>query len=100
MSRQDWMRFRPFLSVMIIILTLFSVVFLKMEVRRVSYSVLKLTRLHKVKTDRHITKSMEFAKLTRPERIERYAESKLELRKANKRQIIQLAGYMAERREL
>jgi cell division protein FtsL len=97
MSKNEVKSLKPFLSVVIVVLTLFTVVFLKMETRRMSYHVLKLNRQVKAATDEKLTRSMEFARLTRPERIERYASNSLELRKATKRQIIQLASYMAER---
>jgi cell division protein FtsL len=82
--------FKPFLSLFFIVSALLSVVFVKMESRRLGYSVLKQTRVEKaLKDDRRIL-DIEFAKLTRPGRIEKVATSKLDLRRAGRGQIVQL----------
>lgn len=83
---------KPFLSVTIIILTLFSVAFMKMEVRRLGYTVLKENRAFKILSDEQRLKTMEYARVMRPERIRRYAISHLTLNEARNGQIIQLVG--------
>lgn len=66
------------------------VVFVKMESRRLGYSVLKKNRIEKsIKDDRRML-DLQFAKLTRPGRIEKVATSKLDLKRAGKGQIVQL----------
>lgn len=83
---------KPFVSVVIVILSLFLMVFLKMEARRMGYNVLKLSREFKVVEQNKRKKQMKLAKLVRPERIETYAQKYLSLKKANKGQIIQITG--------
>jgi cell division protein FtsL len=83
---------KPFLSVLFLVVTLFSLVFMKMEVRRMGYSVLKASQdYHKLK-DHYRMMSMEYARLTRPEHIRKYAMSHLTLNDARNGQIIQLTG--------
>lgn len=82
----------PFFSVLMLVATLFGLVLLKMEVRRVGYSVLKSTQEYRKLKDHHRLLQMEYAQLTRPEVIRRYAVSKLTLNDARVGQIIQLTG--------
>lgn len=92
MSRQRLNEILPFLSVLILVSTLFSLVLLKMEVRRMGYSVLKATQEYRKLQDHNRMMSMEYARLTRPERVRKYALSHLTLNDARNGQIIQLAG--------
>ena len=82
----------PFFSVLILVSTLFTMVFLKMEVRRMGYSVLKLSEQHRQFQDQRRMMSMEYAQLTRPDRVRKYAVSHLNLNDSRNGQIIQLAG--------
>lgn len=82
----------PFFSVLIFVATLFGLVLLKMEVRRMGYQVLKVTKEYKSLRDQYRLMSMEYAHLTRPERVRKFAESKLTLNDARSGQIIQLTG--------
>ena len=90
MSKKQVSQLKPFLSVVIIISTLFVVVFFKMEVRRMGYSVLKKTQDYKALKDEYRMQVMKYAKVTRPERVKRLAVSKLTLNDAQNGQIIQL----------
>ena len=92
MSRRNLREMLPFISVLIIVATLFSLVFLKMEVRRMGYSVLKSTKEYKALRDHHRMMSMEYARLTRPELVKKYAVNRLNFNDARNGQIIQLAG--------
>jgi hypothetical protein len=83
---------KPFLSVTIIIFTMLSVVFLKMEVRRMGYSLLKDSRQYKTMVEQKRLQEMNLAQLVRPERIENLAQKRLSLQRAQKGQIVQLAG--------
>lgn len=83
---------KPFLSLVVIVMTLFTVAFLKMEVRRLGYTVLKESKQHKVLKDQQRLKSMDLARLTRPDHIRSYAMSRLTLMEARNGQIIQLVG--------
>lgn len=92
MIRRNLHDILPFFSVLIFVATLFSLVLLKMEVRRMGYSVLKSTQEYKALRDRHRMMSMEYAQLTRPDVVRKYAVSRLTLADAAQGQIIQLAG--------
>ena len=84
--------FKPYLSLGIIIMTLFTTVFFKMESRRLGYEALKQNQqLRKVQTD-YRNKSIQLAREVRSDRIKFYAMSQLTLEHARKGQIIQMSG--------
>lgn len=56
------------------------------------YSLLKESRQLKSLTEQKRLKEMTYAQLTRPERIETFAERRLSLKKAQKGQIVQISG--------
>ncbi len=80
----------PFLSIAFLIVALFSVVLCKMELRRVGYSVLKLTREERSLRDEQREQMIQLARMTRPERLQAVAQAKLTLKKADASQIIQM----------
>ncbi len=90
MSSEHVRQLKPFLSVFLVIATLFSVVFLKMEERRMSYVVLKNTREFKKNREMKKQKEIQLAKLTRPQLVEKMASQKLTLKRATQAQIIHL----------
>lgn len=92
MSRQRLNEILPFISVLIFVSTLFGLVLFKMEVRRMGYSVLKSTQEYRKLKDHQRMMSMEYARITRPEHIRKYAVSHFTLNDARNGQIIQLAG--------
>jgi hypothetical protein len=81
---------KPFLSLSFVILTLFGLVFIKMEERRLSYVVLKLTKEHKKTIEIKKQKEIILAKLTRPQLLENMAKQKLTLKRVTPAQIIHL----------
>jgi hypothetical protein len=81
---------KPFLSIMIFIVALLAIVFCKMEVRRVGYMFWKATKQEKEIKDDLRVKSLEFAKLTRPDRVEKYARQFWALNKPESGQVVQL----------
>jgi len=81
-----------FLSVLILVATLFGLVLLKMEVRRMGYSVLRASQEYRKLKDHNRLLAMDYARLTRPEHVRKYAMSHLTLGDARNGQIIQLAG--------
>ena len=83
---------KPFLSVLFIIATLFSLVFLQMEERRMGYVLLKLSHEQREIIEVKREKSMQLAKVLRPEHVERMAQSKFTLQKVQANQIIHLTG--------
>ena len=92
MSGKNIRQLRPFISVLIIIFTLFSIVFLQMEERRMGYSVLKLSREHKKVLEEKRVKEISLAKITRPQLLDSMAQQKFTLKKVEANQIIHLSG--------
>lgn len=90
--KQLWIELKPFVSVVFLIGTLFSLVLLKMEVRRMGYSVLKATKEVQTLKDQNRLLTMEYARLTRPDHVKKYAMSRLTMEYARNGQIIQLTG--------
>ncbi len=83
---------KPFISIIIIITTLFSIAFLQMESRRLGYLVLKQSREYKNKKDEYRLLALKYAKKTRPERLRDVAIQKLTMSEITSGQIIHLAG--------
>jgi hypothetical protein len=81
---------KPFLSILIIVGTLFSLVFLQMEERRMGYMILRLTREQRTVMDEKREKAMLLAKVTRPQHVEKMAHNRLSLQKIQAGQIIHL----------
>ena len=82
--------FAPFVSVLLVFGALFFVVFSKMEVRRMGYSVWKLNRQERTIRDQERQQLVKFAKITRPERLQELAQNRLTLRKPGTGQVIQM----------
>lgn len=80
----------PFATLLIVIASLLSIVFCKMEVRRIGYSVLKLTREERRQRDWERLQHIQLAKITRPERVQSVAQARLTLKRAESGQIIQM----------
>lgn len=92
MSSENFRQLKPFCSILLIIVTLFSIVFLQMEERRLGYSVLKLTREYKKVFEEKRVKEISLAKVTRPQLLESMAQQKFTLKKVQANQIIHLSG--------
>ena len=61
---------KPILSCVIMILALMTVVFAKMEVRRLGYAVFKLAQTERRLAEEYLKKQVFLAHLNSPERIE------------------------------
>ena len=72
-------------------LTLISIVILKMEVRRKGYALLQQSHNYKKQQEQYYFKSLQYAKLTRPERVRKLALSRLTFGEAREGQIIQMS---------
>jgi hypothetical protein len=83
---------KPFFSILLIIGTLFSLVFLQMEERRLGYVILKSTREQRQVIEEKRERTMQLAKITRPQNVERLAQSRFTLKKIQANQIIHLTG--------
>lgn len=91
-STEDIQTLKPFLSVLLIISTLFGLVFLQMEERRMGYALLRLNREQRKVVEERRQRSSLLAKMTRPEHVERVAQSRMTLKKVQAKQIIHLTG--------
>ena len=83
---------RPFCSIMIIILSLFVIVFVKMEARRLNYSILRQNRQHQISLNRYHKNLMNYLEMTRGVHLSRLARSELTLDHAQKGQVILIVG--------
>jgi hypothetical protein len=82
--------FRPLLSVLIIIGTLLSIVFIQMEERRNGYELLLANRELKKVIEEKRSRAIQLSRVSRPQQIERVATSRLTLKKIQNNQIIHL----------
>lgn len=92
MSEDNYRQLKPLLSVVIVIVTLFGLMFLHMEERRIGYSILKLNREQKRLAEEKREGEIALAKVTRPQHVEKIASSKFTLKKIQASQIIHLQG--------
>jgi len=83
---------KPFMSLAIVFVTLFGVIFCKMEVRRVGYSVLKDSREYRGLEDNKRMFVIKYAQATNPIRLRKMALATLDLRDVEMDQIVQLSG--------
>ncbi|MFZ4404423.1 MAG: histidine kinase [Pseudobdellovibrionaceae bacterium] len=87
---------KPMLSVLILIFTLFAIVFMQMEERRLGYVVLKLNREHKQVSNELRVLQIQIAQLTRPQLLDKFVRRKLTLQKVKSEQIIHLSSIKSE----
>ena len=92
MSRQQLHRITPILSISIIVFSLFLMVFLKMDLRRMGYVVWKQSREHKATLDQHRVLATEYAKVIRPGHLQEVAVNTLTLSEPRSGQIIHMSG--------
>jgi hypothetical protein len=100
MNAENLKHLRPFVSVVLIISSLLILVFLRMEERRLGYSLLKLNVQYKKVVDQKRDLEMQLAKVTRPQLLDNWAQRKLTLRKLESNQIIHLSGSFSETGEM
>lgn len=79
--------FHSFFGVLAIILTLFIVVFFKMTVRKISYSLYHKVRIFNDMQDEYYQNLKTYGRITRSERLEELARKRF-LYKKNKGQVI------------
>ncbi len=90
MLSEDLKQLKPFLSIVIIIVSLFTLVFLQMEERRLGYEILVLNKDLKKSIDQRRVLDVRLAQALRPEKVEQVAARKSTLNKAISGQIIQM----------
>ena len=86
---------KPFFNVVIVIISLFIIVLCKMKVRQMNYSFLVKSRHYGTLQDRYYKNLMRQAHLTRFERLEKLAHSKMTLNNAKEGQVILIIGGKA-----
>ncbi len=92
MSRQQINQIKPLVSVIVIIVALFTTVFFQMEVRRMGYVVLRQTVQYKNLQDEYQLKSMRLARILRPDHLQSLAVNRLTMDEPQAGQIIHMSG--------
>jgi cell division protein FtsL len=83
---------KPWLSLGLILLSFFTMVFMQMETRRMGYVVWKQIRELKSVSDQERVLVIQYAKMNRPERLQELAVHKLTLSEINDKQVIHMTG--------
>ena len=83
---------KPFVSVFILLLSLFAVVYVKMENRRMGYVLLDLAEKEKQMTQKQRLALVNLARMTSPERVRKIATTQLTFQNAKDGQVIRVAG--------
>lgn len=78
------------ISVALFVLSLFLIVFFRMEERRLGYELLQTRNEEKILSDNRRQLMIQVANLNRPQRVESVANNGLSLRKAQSDQIVYL----------
>jgi hypothetical protein len=86
---------KPLVSIIIFIFSLFSLVFLQMEERRLNYELLKLNKELKKTLESRRFEEIKLAKATRPERIEREIQLKTAFTDPRESQVIHMNSGVA-----
>jgi|GEM_PF-584675 len=92
MSSEKIKNIKPFLSVLTIVATLFAIVFLQMEERRLGYVLLKINRESKKLQQEKRQKEIALTRVTRPQLVESLAHQKLTLKRIQPKQIVHLTS--------
>ena len=88
-STRSWL---PFVSVLLITSTLFSIVLVHMEIRRMGYELLHLSQQEREVRDLHREKVVRLAEITGPQNLRKLAHSKLAVQAPTEGQIIHMTG--------
>lgn len=83
---------KPFVSISFILLAMFSVVYVKMENRRMGYVLLDLAQQEKETLEKQRLAVARLAKITAPERVRKIATSKMTFQSAKEGQVMRMAG--------
>ena len=81
MSSENLTPFKPLVSVIILVLSMFVIVFFQMEERRLGYNLLKLNREHRNITDHKRQLEIQLAKITQPQMVNEVAHRRGDLKK-------------------
>lgn len=86
---------KPFFNMLMIIFSLFVIVFFKMEVRRLNYEFVRKTSEYGILQDRYHKNLIRQARLSSPKRLEKLAHSQMNLMPAEEGQVILILGGKA-----
>jgi len=92
MSRKNVSEIKPVISILLILFTMLSVVFFKMEIRRMGYSVFKSVNIYRSLQDNYRSKVIDYARYTSPDHLRQTALTKLTMTEAKYGQIIHMSG--------
>ena len=83
---------KPFLSMTFILITMFSLVYVKMENRRMGYVLLDLAQKEKMSMEKQRLSVARLANITSPERVRKIATGRMTFQNAKDGQVIRVAG--------
>lgn len=83
---------KPFISVFFILATLFTVVFIRMENRRMGYAIYDLAAIEKLETQKQRMALVNLARMTSPERVRKLATERFTFQSAKEGQVIRVTG--------
>jgi hypothetical protein len=83
---------KPFLSMTFILMTLFTLVYVKMENRRMGYVLLDLAQKEKMLTEKQRLSVARLANMTTTKRVRDIATSRMTFQSAKDGQVIRVAG--------
>jgi hypothetical protein len=92
MSFTQKKKLAPFISLLLLVGVGLSYVFVKMEVVRGGYELVRLGRLEKIESGNKAQYDLIYARLTRPERLDHIGTQRLALNKAQKNQVVLMAA--------
>jgi hypothetical protein len=92
MNAENLRYIKPFVSLVLVIGSSLLLVFLRMEERRLGYSILRANQEYKKFVDQKRGYEIQLAKITRPQLLDSWAQRKLTLKKVDSSQIIHLSG--------
>jgi hypothetical protein len=83
---------KPFLSVILLVVIALGYLIVKMEVVRDSYDIVRMGRLLKLTRQEQSTLQSQYARLIRPQRLDRIATQRLLLTRVQKNQVVLMAS--------
>lgn len=87
---------KPYLSITIVLICLYSVVYIKMENRRMGYAIFELAKQEKFYRQEQRLATARLAKTTSAERVRNIAQKRLTFQSAKEGQVIRVAGSGAD----
>ncbi len=83
---------KPFISIVFILMTLFAVVFVRMENRRMGYEIYDLAEIEKKEIQKQRVAMLHLARMTSPERVRKLATERMTFQQAKEGQVIRVTG--------